>query len=64
LLEEVLERVGDKVSRQTLEEKVDQFTKSGTVFLFMEMMYLRRELEKLREEISSLSNEAMIYVKR
>ena len=43
---------------------MDQFTKSGAVFLFMEMMCLRKELEKLREEINSLSNEAMISVKR
>ncbi len=60
----MFERVGDKVSKQTLEEKVNQFAKYGSVFLFMEMMNLRGELEKLREEINSLTNETLIYVKR
>lgn len=64
LLEEVFERVGGKVSKQTLEEKVNQFAKYGSVFLFMEMMNLRGELEKLREEMNSLRNETLIYVKR
>lgn len=64
LLEEVFERVGDKVSRQTIEEKVDQFAKYGNVFLFIELMNLRRDLERLRDEMNSLRNEALIYVKR
>ena len=64
LLEEVFERVGGKVSKQTLEEKVNQFAKYGSVFLFMEMMNLRGELEKLREEMNSLRNETLIYMKR
>ena len=64
LLEEVFERVGDKVSKQTIEEKVDQFAKYGSVFLFVELMNLRRELERLRDEMNSLRNEALIYVKR
>jgi F0F1-type ATP synthase membrane subunit a len=64
LLEEVFERVGDKVSKQTIEEKVNQFAKYGSVFLFIELMNLRRELERLRDEMNSLRNEALIYVKR
>jgi hypothetical protein len=64
LLEEVFAKVGDKISRQTLEEKVNQFSKYGSVFLFIELMNLRRELERLREEMNSLRNEAFIYVKR
>jgi hypothetical protein len=64
LLEELLANVGDKVSRQTLEEKINQFAKYGSLFLFAELMYLRKELEKLREELSSLRNEELIYVKR
>ena len=56
--------VGDKVSRQTLEEKINQFTKYGSLFLFVESMSLRKELEKLKEELSSLRNEELIYVKR
>jgi hypothetical protein len=64
LLEEVLDKVGDRISKQTLEEKVNQFSKYGNVFLFIELMNLRRELERLREETNSLRNEALIYVKR
>jgi len=64
LLEEVFEKVGDKISKPTLEEKINQFSKYGNVFLFIELMNLRRELEKLREEMNSLRNEAFIYVKR
>ena len=56
--------VGDKISKQTLEEKIDQFAKYGSLFLFAELMGLRRELEKLREELGSLRNEELIYVKR
>lgn len=63
-LEEVYEKVGDKVSKQTIEEKVDQFAKDGMVFLFFEVMRLRREIEKLRDEIDSLTNEAYLYAKR
>lgn len=64
MLEEVFARVGDKVSKRTLEEKVNRFAKDGVVFLFMEVMSLRREIEKLREEIDYLTNEACLYTKR
>jgi hypothetical protein len=64
LLEELSAMVGDKVSRQTLEEKVNQFAKYGSLFLFAELMSLRKEIEKLREELSSLRNEELIYVNR
>lgn len=64
LLEELLANVGDKVSRETLEEKINQFTKYGSLYLFAELMSLRKELEKLKEELSSLKNEELIYVKR
>ena len=51
LLEEVFEKVGDKITKQAVAEKVDQFLKSGNVFLLFEVVSLRGEIEKLREEI-------------
>lgn len=51
LLEEVFEKVGDKISKQTVAEKVSQFLKFGNVFLLFEVVSLRGEIEKLREEI-------------
>lgn len=51
LLEEVFTKVGDKISKQTVAEKVSQFLKFGNVFLLFEVMSLRKEIEKLREEI-------------
>lgn len=60
----MFERVGDKVSKQTIEEKVDQFAKYGSVFLFIELMNLRRELERLKDDMNSFRNEALAYVKR
>jgi len=56
--------VGDKVSRKTLEEKIDEFAKNGSLFLFVELMSLRRELERLKEELASLRDDDLIYVKR
>ena len=51
LLEEVFEKVGDKMSKQAVAEKVSQFLKFGNVFLLFEVVSLRGEIEKLREEI-------------
>ena len=51
LLEEVFEKVGDKMTKQAVAEKVDQFLKFGNVFLLFEVVSLRGEIEKLREEI-------------
>ena len=51
LLEEVFEKVGDRVSKQAVAEKVEQFLKLGNVFLLFEVMNLRGEVERLKEEI-------------
>lgn len=51
LLEEVFEKVGDKMSKQAVAEKVSQFLKFGNVFLLFEVVSLRGEIEKLREEM-------------
>jgi len=50
LLKEISIRVGDKISEQTVSEKVDQFIKYGNVFLLFEMMSLRKEIERIKEE--------------
>ena len=64
LLKELSAMVGDKVSRQTLEEKINRFAKGGSLFLFAELVSLRKEIEKLREELESLRDEELIYVRR
>ena len=51
LLEEIFEKVGDKMSKQAVAEKVGQFLKFGNVFLLFEVVSLRGEIEKLREDI-------------
>jgi len=50
LLKEISVRVGDKIGEQTVSEKVDQFIKYGNVFLLFEMMNLRKEIERIKEE--------------
>ncbi len=54
LLKEISIRVGDKISEQTVSEKVDQFIKYGNVFLLFEMMNLRKEMERIKEENQAL----------
>jgi len=56
LLKEISIRVGDKISEQTVSEKVDQFIKYGNVFLLFEMMNLRKEIERIKEENQALKN--------
>jgi len=50
-LREVVEKVGDKVGEQPTSEKVEQFAKHGTLFLFFEIISLRHELERLKREV-------------
>jgi len=50
LLKEISARVGDKIGTETVSEKVDQFIKYGNVFLLFEMMNLRKEIERIKEE--------------
>jgi len=51
LLKEISDMVGDKISEQTIAEKVNQFVRYGNVFLFFEVMSLRKEIERIKEEI-------------
>lgn len=54
LLKEVFDKVGDKISEQTVAEKVNQFVRYGNVFLFFEIMSLRKEIERIKEEVRSI----------
>mgnify|MGYP001038796965 FL=1 len=54
LLKELSDRIGDKISEQTIAEKVNQFVKYGPVFLLFEVMSLRKEIEKIKEEVRSI----------
>jgi hypothetical protein len=56
LLREMSYKVGDTISEQTISEKVSQFLRYGNVFLLFEVMSLRKEIERLREEIKSIKN--------
>lgn len=51
LLTEMLKKVGDTISEETIAEKVSQFIKYGNVFLLFELMSLRKEIEMIKEEI-------------
>ena len=54
LLKEISARVGDKISEETVAEKVNQFVRYGPVFLLFEVMSLRKENERIKEEIRSI----------
>ncbi len=51
LLTEMLKKVGDRISEEIVAEKVSQFIKYGNVFLLFEVMNLRKEIQKIKEEI-------------
>lgn len=54
LLKEIFDRVGDKISEQTIAEKVNQFVRYGNVFLLFDVMSLRKEIERIKEEMQSI----------
>jgi len=51
LLKEIFDKVGDKVSEETISEKINQFLRYGNIFLLFEVMSLRKEIEKIKEQI-------------
>lgn len=53
ILKEMIDRVGDEISRETVARKVEQFMKYGNVFLFFEVMNLRREIEIMKGRIQT-----------
>jgi hypothetical protein len=56
LLKELCDKVGDEINEQTISEKVNYYVKYGSVFLFFEVMMLRKEIERIKEEIRSIRN--------
>ena len=56
LSKEISGKVGDRISGQTICEKVDQFVRHGNLFLLFEVMSLRKEIERLKEEIQHQRN--------
>jgi len=48
---EVVQKIGNNVGDQSTTEKVEQFAKHGTLFLFFEVISLRKELERLKQEV-------------
>jgi hypothetical protein len=51
LLKEISSKVGYKINEQAISEKVNQFLKYGNLFLLFEVMSLRKDIERLKEEI-------------
>ena len=51
-LKEVVEKVGDKVGGEATTEKVEQLAKHGTLYLFFEVLNLRKEVDRLKKEIN------------
>jgi len=56
LLKEILEKVGDKISEQTISEKINHFLKSGNMFLLFEVMSLKKEIERIKEDVKSIKD--------
>ncbi|NIU38591.1 hypothetical protein GWN65_01060 [Candidatus Bathyarchaeota archaeon] len=56
LSKEISGKVGDRISEQTISEKVSQFVRHGNLFLLFEVMSLRKEIERLKEEIQHQRN--------
>lgn len=50
----MLKKVGDRISEEIVAEKVNHFIKYGNVFLLFEVMSLRKEIEKIKEEIPTI----------
>ncbi len=53
ILKEMVDRVGDGIGRDTVAQKTEQFMKYGNIFLFFEVMNLRKELQILKSKTQS-----------
>jgi len=56
LLKEMLDKLGDTISKETISEKVSQFMKYGNLFLLFEVMNLRKEIGKIEAEVQSIKD--------
>ncbi len=50
-LKEVVKKVGDNVGGESTTEKVEQFAKHGTLYLFFEVINLKKEVDRLKREV-------------
>ena len=48
ILKEIVDSVGDEMGRETVAKKVEYFMKHGNIFLFFELMNLRKEIELMK----------------
>ena len=51
LSKEISAKLRGHISEQTVSENVDQFFKHGNTFLLLELLNLRSEVKRLREEL-------------
>ena len=51
LSKEISQKVKGQISEETVSENVDQFFRHGNMFLFLELMLLRKEVKSLRKEL-------------
>lgn len=50
-LKEVVKKVGSNVGGEPTTEKVEQFAKHGTLYLFFEVINLKKEVARLKREV-------------
>lgn len=50
-MKEVVKKVGDNVGGESTTEKVEQFAKHGTLYLFFEVINLKKEVDRLKREV-------------
>ncbi|UCE44028.1 MAG: hypothetical protein JSV57_00585 [Candidatus Bathyarchaeota archaeon] len=48
ILKEMIDSVGDEIGKELVTQKVEHFMKYGNIFLFFEVMNLRREIEIMK----------------
>lgn len=48
ILKEIVDSVGDEMGREAVAKKVEHFMKHGNIFLFFELMNLRKEIELMK----------------